>query len=358
MHPSALQLAVPKPAISKLLFRVVKASVAFRYQLDDRTARWAFIAAASLIAGIWLWALGVSVAEGALLAKLELAVLLLAFATIYRVVGIKFSRLALPMSVASDLLFSLLQILALIISLLPLTYLAATVDFPLLDGQLARLDALLFGFDWQAAARWIGNHPVLDWVMAKAYRSIDVQCAAVLLLGSIARPGDRNGDFFWQSSIALALTSAVFVFTPALGECRAPRSGIHRGADGTPQRPVVRARLWSAQGHHHVSIVPRGTRDIIRLCGAPISLGPGDLRSTQPPDARVHDHCRRALLGGRAGRRGRGHHEHRRRPCSAATSALTGPGGFAPNESRRVGRSPPGAASHVLRNQGGLLIAR
>jgi membrane-associated phospholipid phosphatase len=88
----------------------------------------------------------------------------------------------------------------------------------LLDTELARLDALLFGFEWDAAARWVADRPALDQVLGAAYFSAAPQAVAILLIGSIARPRDRNSEFFWPIGIGLILTCAVFTFTPALGK--------------------------------------------------------------------------------------------------------------------------------------------
>ena len=49
-----------------------------------------------------------------------------------------------------------------------LSYLAAAPDFRLLDTELARLDELLFGFEWDAAARWVADRPMLDQVLRAA----------------------------------------------------------------------------------------------------------------------------------------------------------------------------------------------
>ena len=105
-----------------------------------------------------------------------------------------------------------------VIAFLPLSYLAAASGARLLDSDLTRLDALLFGFDWDTAARWVANHPTLDHVLRAAYSSMVYQVVAVLLIGSLARPGDRNGEFIWSCAVGCILTCAIFVFTPALGK--------------------------------------------------------------------------------------------------------------------------------------------
>jgi hypothetical protein len=54
--------------------------------------------------------------------------------------------------------------------------------------------------------------------MGLAYDSGLFQIGVILLLGSIARPDERNSEFLWQFFIAVLLTSVIFVFTPALGK--------------------------------------------------------------------------------------------------------------------------------------------
>jgi hypothetical protein len=186
--------------------------------ITDNTARWAFIGAVGLISATGLWALGVTVVWASLWPLFERPALFLVFAVAYSMIGRRISCLALPMGVASDFLRSGLQVMAMMLAFLPLSYLAAAPDFPLLDIELARLDALLFGFEWDAAARWVAGHPALDHVLQAAYFSSAPQAAAILLIGSIARPADRNGEFFWSFGIGLILTCAVFIFTPALGK--------------------------------------------------------------------------------------------------------------------------------------------
>ena len=43
-----------------------------------------------------------------------------------------------------------------------LTYLAAIPAFPLLDDNLASLDALLFGSIWDTTARWVSERAALN----------------------------------------------------------------------------------------------------------------------------------------------------------------------------------------------------
>jgi hypothetical protein len=95
-------------------------------------------------------------------------------------------------------LLSILQLVVALKAFTPLTYLAAASGYPLVDGALTRLDAMLFGFEWYAEANWVAQHPTLDWLLLRAYFSLYYQGALVFLIGSVSRPGDRNGEIIWQ----------------------------------------------------------------------------------------------------------------------------------------------------------------
>jgi len=184
---------------------------------NDYSARWASVGVCALIIAAWLSALQCTMEFGAVVPKLQFAGIMLFFAAVYTGVGNRMPRLRLPLAVVADLSLSVLQVLAVTTVLLPLTYLAATTGFPLLDDTLARLDAML-GFDWDTAARWVGQRPMIDWLLWCAYDSMPLQAAAVLLIGSLKRPGDRNGEAIWLLIVSLLITCAIFAFTPALGK--------------------------------------------------------------------------------------------------------------------------------------------
>jgi hypothetical protein len=115
--------------MSAIFTRVILGAV--RPTLTDNTARWAFIGAVSLISATGLWVLGVEVAWGSLWPLFERPALFLVFAVAYSMIGRRVSRVALPMGVVSDFLLSGLQVTAMMLAILPLSYLAAAVDFPL-----------------------------------------------------------------------------------------------------------------------------------------------------------------------------------------------------------------------------------
>jgi membrane-associated phospholipid phosphatase len=209
---------------------------------SDYSARWAVIGVCAVFVASGLFALHVRV-EAGMVPKLQFVGLLLLFSAVYSVIGNQLPRLRLPLAVVSDLGLSVVQVLVVTSVLLPLTYLAAATGFPLLDDRLAQLDAL-FGFDWDTAARWVANRPALDWVLRYAYDSMPVQGAAVLMIGSLKRPGDRNGEVIWLLIVSLLLTCAIFSFTPALGKI---------GHVGTGYLNVIaelRSGSWAVMSYH------------------------------------------------------------------------------------------------------------
>jgi hypothetical protein len=165
--------------------------------------------------------------------------LLLLFACLYGIIGVRLPRLARPMSIASDLLFSVAQVQAALAALVPLTYLAALSGAPLLDAELARLDQQWFGFEWYSAAQWVTDHPALDMILRAAYYSTLAQAVVVMLIGSITRTTERNGDIIWPFCIGILLTAAVFVFTPALGHPG------HIGMEHIDRLVMIRAGKWT-----------------------------------------------------------------------------------------------------------------
>ena len=66
------------------------------------------------------------------------------------------------------------------------------------------------------------------------------------LIGSVSRPGDRNGELIWQFCISLVLTCAIFVFTPALGHV------AHIGTGWMKTLTMIRNGEWAALDFSHI----------------------------------------------------------------------------------------------------------
>lgn len=214
--------------------------------LDDYAARWVFIAIAGLVSAVGLWELNVAIVWKSLWLAIELDILIVLCVTFYSIVGTLAPSMGGSTAVVSDLLLSILQLIVALKAFTPLTYLAAASGYPPVDSALTRLDAMLFGFDWYSEANWVAGHPVLDWLLQRAYFSLYYQGALVFLIGSVTRPGDRNGEIIWQFCISLALTCAVFVFTPAVAHV------AHVGTGWLKTLMMIRNGEWTALDFAHV----------------------------------------------------------------------------------------------------------
>jgi hypothetical protein len=213
---------------------------------NDYVTRWVVIAIVGLVSGIGLWELNVTIVWKSLWLAFECDILLVIFAVIYSVVGAQAPSMGRSTAVVSDLLLSILQLIVALKAFAPLTYLAAASGYPLVDSASARLDAILFGFDWNVEANWVANHPTLDWLLQQAYFSLYYQGALVFLIGSVSRTGERNGEIIWQFCIGLALTCAIFVFTPAVAHA------AHAGTGWLKTLMMIRYGEWNSLDFSHV----------------------------------------------------------------------------------------------------------
>ena len=155
----------------------------------DNFTRWVVIAIVGLVSAVGLWELNITIAWESLWPEIELAIFLLLCSVIYSIVGTQTPRLGVSTAIVSDLLLSILQLVVAVKAFTPLTYLAAASGYPLVDSTLARLDAMLFGFEWHVEANWVADHPMLDRLLQRAYFSLYYQGALVFLIGSVSRPG-------------------------------------------------------------------------------------------------------------------------------------------------------------------------
>jgi hypothetical protein len=214
--------------------------------LNDNVGRWVFIAIVGLVSAVGLWELNVTIVWASLWVAIEFEILLVIFVALYSIVGAQAPRMGESTAVVCDLLLSILQLIVALKVLTPLTYLAAASGYPLVDRVLTNLDAILFGFQWNAEANWVADHPTLDWILQRAYFSLYYQGALVFIIGSVSRPGDRNGEIIWQFCISLVLTCAIFVFTPALGHV------AHAGTGWLKTLLMIRNGEWAAFDFSHV----------------------------------------------------------------------------------------------------------
>ena len=214
--------------------------------LNDYATRWVLIAIAGLVSAVGLWALNVTIVWKSLWSAIEAGILLGLFAAIYSIVGTRVPPARRSTAVVSDLLLSLLQLIVALKVISPLTYLAAASGYPLVDTASASLDAILFGFDWNVEANWVAAHPAIDWLLRQAYFSLYYQGALVFLIGSVSRPGERNGEIIWHFCISLIVTCAIFVFTPAVAHV------AHAGTGWLKTLMMIRNGEWTTLDFSHV----------------------------------------------------------------------------------------------------------
>jgi hypothetical protein len=97
-----------------------------------------------------------------------------------------------------------------------LTYLGATLGYPLQDKALSSFDATM-GFSWFHWARFVHAHPLLVILQAVAYESHPWQPVASIAIIACWGPPDRNGEFLTSVLFAAALTIALATVYPAVG---------------------------------------------------------------------------------------------------------------------------------------------
>lgn len=97
-----------------------------------------------------------------------------------------------------------------------LTYLAASMDFPLRDNQLAAFDAAL-GFRWYPWFEFVHSSRLLTLVLQIAYASFLAQIVLSVMYFSLDGPRNRNDELLWTALIALLITTIGSAIVPAVG---------------------------------------------------------------------------------------------------------------------------------------------
>ena len=96
------------------------------------------------------------------------------------------------------------------------TYLAASLDMPLMDGPLTRADAAL-GLHWMGFIGLVDAHPAFAGILAFAYSSFGIQLLGLpLILGAAGRYA-RCYKMILSYSVACYISSFVSIWFPALG---------------------------------------------------------------------------------------------------------------------------------------------
>lgn len=96
------------------------------------------------------------------------------------------------------------------------TYLAASLDMPLMDAPLMRADTAL-GLHWVAFIQSVDAHPVFAEILAKAYSSLAIQLLILpLILGATGRCA-RIYVMILSYGLLCYISSFVSIWFPALG---------------------------------------------------------------------------------------------------------------------------------------------
>lgn len=97
-----------------------------------------------------------------------------------------------------------------------LTYLAATLNFPLRDSELSAIDSAL-GFHWTSFYDFATAHWITKVVFSLAYNAMLPQIVLSIMYLGHTEQTDRNRDFLWTSMFALILTTIISGVVPAVG---------------------------------------------------------------------------------------------------------------------------------------------
>lgn len=183
---------------------------------------WAATVGIAAIDGVWLSVLGIAVEPRGFLAVAAAIALLLAAAAFWARVKPEPTLRAMALSTACLLGFT--------IAVAVLHYLAATLDRPLVDRQLAVAEAAL-GFDWPAHVVFLEGYPGLALGLALAYHSSGAQVALVVIALSAAKRTGRLWRFIRLFAATLLAVIAISSLFPAKGPY-AFYMGLNGGTSG------------------------------------------------------------------------------------------------------------------------------
>ena len=166
---------------------------------------WWLIAVIAAVDFAWADVVGLHLAPIGILPPLLSTLVLLAAAHLLRRRGPDRPAVALVVATA--------QLIASFAVCGVLSYLAFTTNRPLVDRELAALDALC-GFDWPRTVAWVQAHPALDRLLGVAYLAIIPELLIIVVLLGALRP-ERIRALIATSIIALLLVIAVSAVAPA-----------------------------------------------------------------------------------------------------------------------------------------------
>lgn len=154
------------------------------------------------------------------------------------------------------------QMVLVTIIMTPLTYVAASTNFPLQDANLFALDHAL-GLDWEAYATTVNAHPLLASWLNYGYSMIRWPIFAIPVVLTAAARYHRLQEFTMAFALALVVTTIVSGLVPAVGAYE--QVGIHM-----PALADIAARPFLDQTRAYFDQVRDGTLrhlDIFGLAG-------------------------------------------------------------------------------------------
>lgn len=96
------------------------------------------------------------------------------------------------------------------------TYLAMSLNLPLVDGDLAAMDVAL-GFDWMVFIKWVDSHPTIAIILDYCYNSFMLQLVFLPVLLCLFKMPLRGMAFVAAYAILCFISCVICIWYPALG---------------------------------------------------------------------------------------------------------------------------------------------
>ncbi len=127
-----------------------------------------------------------------------------------------FYTLKRPRPAVQNILFSTVFLLVLTNGLAMLSYLLVSINLPLQDANLAKIDRLL-GYDWYAMLALVNDYPMFGKLLTAAYNSSLIQVLVVVLVFGFANKRERLLEYFATYAISLTIIIVLSALIPAAG---------------------------------------------------------------------------------------------------------------------------------------------
>jgi hypothetical protein len=169
---------------------------------------WLLLLAMTIIDALWLWSQGMSIAPRALVLIFLpiLAILFLAW----------FYTKIRPDRRLSQLANMTAATLAFMSASCIMSYLTATMQQPLIDPSLVKIDHAM-GLDWLAMYQWIVTRPLLHGIMQVIYMSLIPQIIILQLVLNFRSQLDRAWECLWLFMVACLICVVCSGIWPAAG---------------------------------------------------------------------------------------------------------------------------------------------